>query len=271
MTSDELLAALRSRKLAALTVFVVVVAASVAAALLRAPTYTAQARLNVGQGTITSQSVPGYAVGIQSLASTYSRAIVAQSVTNSLSRDLGIAPDVVRSRLSASPIPDSSVIVVQATGPSNSAAISLANRGGDALIRYVTQHSSGDQSAKKTLRRYRHAAVALATATDKLARLRKSGASSADLVRAQADVQAARLRSKTLSQSYTVLQQGVSASSLLQRLAPASTATSDAKSWLERVSVLGVLAGAFLAILTAVALERRRVRSAAARRAHAVA
>lgn len=270
MTSDELLAALRSRKLPALTVFVVVVAASVAAALFRSPTYTAQSRLNVGQGTITSQSVPGYAVGIQSLASTYSRAIVAQSVTTSLSRDLGISPDVVRSRLSASPVPDSSVILVQATGPSQRAAIALANRGGDALIRYVTQHASSDQNAKQTLKRYRRATIALATATDKLARLRNSGASSADLVRAQADVQAAHLRSKTLSQSYTALQQGVSASSLLQTLAPASTATSDARSWLERVGVLGVLAGAFLAVLTAVALERWRVRSAA-RRAHAVA
>jgi uncharacterized protein involved in exopolysaccharide biosynthesis len=258
MTSDQVLAALRAHKTVALAILVVVLAAAIVAGVLRPVTYTAQTRLNVGQGTITSQSIPGYATGVQSLASSYSRAIVARSVTEPLGQQLGLPTHVVERRLTASPIPESSVIVVQATGPSEAKAVDLANRGGAQLISYVTQQGSTTRDAEQLLTRFRQATVELVKASDRLDRLRRSGTSRRSIVGAQADVEAARLRSKTLSQSYSQLQEGVSTSSLLQVLTEASGASDDRNAQVERLGVTGLLAGGFLGLCAALALQRRR-------------
>lgn len=81
---------------------------------------TAESRLVVGDQSVRAQSVPGYALATQQLAATYSRLIGAAGSQEGVT---------------ASPIPDSAIIRVQAQGVDEASAVRAAD---DAAQRLIT-------------------------------------------------------------------------------------------------------------------------------------
>ena len=102
------------------------------------PSYTADAHLIVGRTSgLAEDQVPGLAASVQGLAADYARLITASNVVgdtlaNLHSRSLG-------GTLTATPIPLSSIIDVQATASTRAAALRIANAGAAALVTVVTQ------------------------------------------------------------------------------------------------------------------------------------
>lgn len=80
---------------------------------------TAESRLVVGDQSVRAQSVPGYALATQQLAATYSRLIGSAAANDAIT---------------ASPIPDSAIIRVRATGDDEASAIAAADQAAATLI-----------------------------------------------------------------------------------------------------------------------------------------
>src|SRR5215211_5809799 len=116
---------------------------------LRSPIYTAEAQLGIGRIDVSTYSIPGFVSASRDLAAAYSRALRTTAVNRPLARQLHTSPAEVGSRLSASPIPESPVIVVTAKGSSERDAVELANAAKTALIAYVTRlNRSNPDSAR---------------------------------------------------------------------------------------------------------------------------
>ncbi len=101
-------------------------------ALTQPTTYTAEYRLAVGQGEMSALNIPGYPTATKDLASNYSRWVT----------DHGVAgmslPDGVSS-LTASPLPDSSVVRIEAAAKEPEAATAGAKAAADALTAEVNR------------------------------------------------------------------------------------------------------------------------------------
>ena len=109
------------------------------------PTYTAEAQLIVGRTSgLAEQQVPGLALAVQGLASDYARLVTSSSVvdqTESLMHSSSLG-----GTLNASPVPNSSVIDVTGSAPSQAQALRLANAGATALTNVVVQATNDTQA-----------------------------------------------------------------------------------------------------------------------------
>jgi uncharacterized protein involved in exopolysaccharide biosynthesis len=264
--SDGLLAAMRVYWVLIAVCVIVLGAAGAAAGLTAQQTYTAQAQLNVGGGDLTSQSIPGYAVGVQSLASAYSRAISADAIVARTATVVHRSTGDVRGALSASPIPESPLILVEATGPTENAAVALANAGSTQLINYVTARAPQTADADALLRRFRTASAQLAAAQRRLGTVKSDIGGAKDLSSeqasrlqdAQAAVDVAQLQTKTLADQYSSESSTGDQKSVVRVLASASVADSDRHSRAEKLALAGVVAGFVLGCALAMALWARR-------------
>ena len=97
-------------------------AAGVAVGIKRKPVYTASSSLQVGKVNPNSPGFFGYTQSAADLATNYSRAITATGVLSRVQASTGLPPAVAATRLSAEPIPNSSVFRIIATGPTGAAA-----------------------------------------------------------------------------------------------------------------------------------------------------
>jgi uncharacterized protein involved in exopolysaccharide biosynthesis len=267
-TGSGLLAAMRKYWLLIAVLTVGLGAAGAAAGLTASQTYTAQAELNVGGGDLTSQSIPGYAVGVQSLASAYSRAISADAIITGTATAVHRSPQGVRGALAASPIPESPLILVEATGPTADAAIALANTGSNKLIDYVTARAPQTADATALLRRFRAASTSLASAQRRLATVKGdlgsakdvTDAQSSRLQDAQAAVDVAQLQTRTLADQYSDASSAGDQKGVVRVLAAAATASSDRHSRTQKFALAGVVAGFVAGCALALALWTRRRR-----------
>lgn len=234
---------------------VVCVVLAVALAILRAPTYTANAELGIGRVDVSTYSIPGFVSASRDLAASYSRTLETTAVTGPLARALGTTPAAIRSRLSASPIPESPVIQVTANGSSEHDAITLANGATRALIMYVKHLNRSNPDSGRLLGEFKRASVGLREAREARA-LAVGNAGSADLDELNARVAAAALEVKTLNGLYRASRQGQAATDVIQVLSRASSARSEAAAFLQRMLLVGLIAGLILGL--AVALLRAR-------------
>src|SRR5207253_1801383 len=113
---------------------VLAVAGAAYVGLTRHPTYTARVQLNVGQVGVPSSISGSYVQAVQSLTVTYSRAAQSALVLDPVARRLGVRADQVEGRVSATPIPVSSIVAISATGSSRDSAMRLANAVGRELV-----------------------------------------------------------------------------------------------------------------------------------------
>src|SRR4051812_8125761 len=103
------------------------VGAAVAYGLYREPTYTSEARLNVGGLNLTTQTITGYTTAVQQLAVAYSRAIDATPVVQPAAKKVGLSTREVADKVSATPIQGSPVIRVLANSKDGAQARRLAD------------------------------------------------------------------------------------------------------------------------------------------------
>ena len=207
--------------------------------LVREPTYTAESRLSVGRIDVSTQSITGFVVAAQTLADSYSRAIVARPVVRDTAAAAGIAPSEVVERLSASPIPQSPVMQVSATGETEREAVRTANAGSRALVDYVQRLNRFNPDSKDLLARFNRASQRYGEAR---AALLESGGSAA----AQAKVSGARLEVRTAEDLYRISQAGQATPNTLQPLALAVDAKGDQSSTLQQAIFAGVVFGFLL-------------------------
>lgn len=178
-------------RVAMMVLFVILVMSAaaggaVAGVRLLGTSVTAEARLVVGDQSVRAQSVPGYALATQQLAATYSRLIGSSDTTD---------PVGGQGAISASPIPDSAIIRVQARAESDAVAIQAADAAAQQLIATANRARNQEEDAASTTAYLRERAalraaqarVAAATASPAAAR----GAAADQVELAQVRVNAA--------------------------------------------------------------------------------
>jgi len=227
--------------------------------LLRAPTYTASATLQVGQVNPNSPGFLGYVQSASSLATAFSRAIGAAPVLAQVEKKLGLPATDAVPRLAAEPIPLSPAFRVIATGDSADSAMRLANVTATAVVAYESKANSANPQANSLLAGYREASAALRQAENKVDDLAGSGDRAA-LIQAEAQANAARVKLRGIDSAYVAaVTSQAPREGLISVLAGATSAESDRDSKTQLYAFLGLLAGIALGCLLAVGREHRRL------------
>lgn len=216
---------------------------------IRTPNHTAVVDVALGTGGLEASSVPGYAQAVQSLAASYARTIRARSVTDVVARDVGASSDGVAKRLSASPIPDSSVIRVEASAASSALTVRLANAGATAFAADVSRRIDGASRKLLPIEDVEAAQLSVLRARRTLSRLRAVGTSetSNDYLAALAALSARQTKARVVNSQY---EQSRNLTSVLgiSVVRPATDAASDRRSKFILFVMLGLLLGGVLAI-----------------------
>jgi capsular polysaccharide biosynthesis protein len=234
-----LAAARRHPRIIVLAIAVCLALAGLAAAV-RSPVYTAKAQLGIGRIDVSTYSVPGFVGASRDLAAAYSRAMETTAVTAPLARQLHTTPEEIDRRLAASPIPESSLIVVTAKGSTEPKAVELANAAKSGLIAYVTRLNRSNPDSARLLDSFERASLQFQAARAARAKAHARGGA---LDALDAKVARAELEVKTLNGLYQASQQGQAATDVVQVLSPARTADSDFWPFLQRMLFVGLVAG----------------------------
>lgn len=243
--------------------------AAVVLGLYRAPTFTAETRLGVGRIDVSSQAIPGVVAAYQSLAATYSRIVNADGVVDPIAARMGLASPEVADAISASPIPDSAIIRLKARSETPEVAVRMANLAGSVLARYVGQFNrSGGLST--LLDRFRVTAAELADAQQARDAAQQAHDRSPTeesrkaLSQAAAEYEVASIRFSTIRDQISQGAQGSATTDAIHQLNAATAAVSDRNSVLQRLVLVGALAGLALGTLLAITRERWKRRRATA-------
>lgn len=253
--SFALSAILNNKRIVALFA-VVLMLAGVGFGLLRQPTYTASATLQVGQVNPNSPGFLGYVQSASSLATAFSRSIAAAPVLATIDRKLALEPAAVTPRLSAEPIPLAPAFRVIATGPSEAGAIQLANTAAGAVIVYENRSNSSNPQARSLLGDYRVASLELKRKEAQLADLSSSPDPDA-LAKVEAEKAAAQVKLRGIDTAYiAAVASQAPREGLVSLVAGATSASSDRKSKIQLYGFLGLLAGLLAGCAAAVLRER---------------
>jgi hypothetical protein len=244
--------------------------------------YTADSSLIVGRTTgIAEDELAGLAVAIESLASNYARLMTTSKVisaTESILHDPTLPGTV-----SASPVPQSSIIDVQAVSPTKQGAINLANAGAVALVNAVDQLTNEGQAElvpllanyEKTDRTYEkmtvEATVLQGQLNALLARIGTGAASAAEKAREQAlDAQItvvqtqadlAKFQANTYQNEYTsALPPLTIQEAIVQKVGNATYSGSNLDSYIEAGGLAGAVGGLVIGLAGAALLDARRGR-----------
>jgi len=243
------------------------VGAAIALGLNRAPTFTAETRLGVGRLDVSSQAIPGVVSAYQSLAATYSRLVNADGVVEPVAVRVGLPAEQVADAVEASPIPESSIIRLEARATEPDLAVRMANLTGVVLTRYVENlNQAGDSDALLT--RFRAAAAELAGAqqTRDAAQSNETSSPSEEsrqaLSEATAEYEVASIRFSTIRDRISQEAEGRATTNAISTLNVATDAASDRDSALQRLVLMGILAGLALGTLLAIVRERSKRRRA---------
>jgi uncharacterized protein involved in exopolysaccharide biosynthesis len=252
-------AILRSLPLVILPVLLLV-GGAVAYGLTREPTYTSEARLNVGGLSLTTETIPGYTAAVQQLAVSYSRAKDAPQVIIPVARRLHLRPLDIAKRTSATPIQNSPVIRVRATSKDAREARRLADAIANSLIDYAVNLNKGSAQSRRLFNDFK-AAAKQTQAAGARAQQEKPGTKRYKEWKTREDI--ARLQAQTAGALYQRSVSGEATLNLVQLLAPAAPATSDRDSVLQQFIagglIAGLLIGVGLAVLRANRLTSRRL------------
>lgn len=218
----------------------------------RTPTYTAEARMLVGGFDVESQAVPGFVEAARTLAETYSRLVETELIVEPVAEALGLDPSEVAGHISATSVPESSIIRVEGSASNSEAAIAFAQAAAIALEDYTGGRGAGTDDA--ALDEYEQAVLELRSAEAEEQRLSAAtGAGAADVqAQAAAASERARLRVDSLRAQYAGT--GSGRSSQVQLIGQATDTGSDRQSTLMLAVgasvILGLIAG--MALVTAV-------------------
>jgi uncharacterized protein involved in exopolysaccharide biosynthesis len=245
-------------------------AAGIAVALARQPIHTAEARLVVGRIDVTAPGALGsFTEATQAIASQYSRSIDAGGITSRVAPRAGLRPAQVAARVSATPIPESPVIRLSATGTNAGGAIRLANLASSALVAFTTELNRSNPDTSRLLGRFTDASRDVVGQRAELSRLRRrydaapTAEKRAEMQATEVKLRVAQLRQDTLREAYDASTQSQAATSLVQIIERASTASNDRFKYLQFLGFIGLVAGLAvglaIATLRANRLLRRRL------------
>ena len=233
--------------------------------LSRTPVYTGTVQMSIGRIDLGAPgALAGFSVATQNLASAYSRAINADAVVRPVAARVRATEESLKRRLSASPVADSPVFIVEAKASSPLLAVKIANLASTSLIDYVTELNRSNPDSQRLLRAFQDAALTynrLLDAKDSAARaydISPTAAHQRRLNRAGAKTEAALLRRETLRVAYQNSTQGQSSTSLVQTLSPAEKASSDRGSRLQIFLFAGLVGGVMVGLATATWRANRR-------------
>jgi uncharacterized protein involved in exopolysaccharide biosynthesis len=250
-------AVLRHPFLALLPV-VLMVAAAIAAGTMREPVYTAEARVGVGSLSPAGAAASASTDTNEQLAATYARAISSGAVVRRVSQRTGLSPGEVRSRLGASPVPESPVFKIEGTAPNERDAITLTRAGTAAIKRYVAG-LTGTGGGEALLREFQDAQLAASEAKARLVDAEELGGRRE--LKAEAAYETALLKAKALRAEYVEETRG-SGGEPVRVVSAADHASGDSDQKLRFYVVAGALGGIALGIALATsraAAKRRRV------------
>jgi capsular polysaccharide biosynthesis protein len=239
---------------------------ALAIGLTRTPVYTAETTLSVGRVSDTSAaSLTGFTTAARGIADTYSRSIGSSEIIEPAAKQLDLDPAAVEGQVSATPVPESSVISLRAESSSPEGAVLIANKVGDSLVSYSKRVANSERETEALLGRY-EAAVrqlerkrqAAQTAAESFASLESQSAAD-DLARAQAAKQGAQARANGLQAAYQGAQEAGGSAAIADVIERANSTTSDRTSYLGLLLVIAVVAG--LAIGLSLALLRANLQA----------
>jgi capsular polysaccharide biosynthesis protein len=243
------------------------VAVALAFGMTRTPTYTARTQLVVGGINVAAPgALSGYATATVALASTYSRSINENAIAVPVARRLGLPIGAVLSRVSASPIPESPVFRVEATGPTAPRAIELVNAVAATLSRTSRIGVGTASERSRRLRAFSAAHNEMVRAQLRANRLEAiykrdpSPAHTIQVADARTSAQSASVRAQARRAVYVSAVQADAATPHVTVLAPARGANSDRGSKLQLLLFAGVVAGLTLGLAAALLLDGRDVR-----------
>ena len=254
------LATLRERwQIVALAILVCLVFV-IPIAAIQSPTYTANSRLIVrasGGDTDVLEAA-------ETLAATYSRAVTAEFVIAPLARETGLPKGDILARLSASPVPESAVFFIEATGPTERSAIDLASRATTHLLAWIRRVTEEDRVGQALSDEISAAATAAARAAERESDARgafganPSAANRRLLERARAERLAAEVRLEGLRSVYAETRLSTALGHAVTILNPPAQAASDRRSSLQKLILGALLAGLLAGCGLAFAVDRFR-------------
>lgn len=260
------LSALRRHWIVALVLTLLGGGAGVAAGAAIAPTYTAEARVAVGSTDLSALSIPGYALGSQQLAANISRYIGQIGATAAVQAALGASAGSVTA-LSASPVPESNIVRVEATAGDKATARAAA----DATAQYLVDQSSavnGGGSSTALLATYtdlsrqvaaqgqvRDAAQAALKALS--AGSPATAAAMTSYVAATAQYDNLAAQREAAQAAYQTAAANTASTYKLVGVSPGADSSNTARSNVERYGLVGVAGGFLVALGLVTALSRR--------------
>jgi capsular polysaccharide biosynthesis protein len=241
-------------------------------AFVKSPTYNAEMRLVVGKTAQLSNlaSVPGLDAAGQSLASSYSRLVDTDEVHAATAKKMG---GVLNGSISASPIPESTVVRLDATAATQERAVALAKAASAALVDAVNElNDQQSKSADAILKQYDAANQIKIAAQSQVNQLQgqynaqaAAGAGAATLNQLQTQIEAAQskvdsanVKTEALQSAYQGVFNPTAINSQIIQPAGAPKATgSNRRSTLEAGVLIGLVAGALLGLGLAVWIDLR--------------
>lgn len=260
------LASLLRRPLLALAPVVLLLIPTLAASLLSAPSYRAEAQILVGRVDVESGAVPGFVNATQSLAATYARLVATTTIVERVAESLDVPVEQVQGRISASPVPESSLIEVTAEAPSEPRAVALAGATSEELIAYLLETNDDPGRQRVLLDEYEEAAEELRRTQAALesaeAALAGASPAQADELRtaaaqARAAVDRAQLRNDASAAAYSDSQRGAVDRGALQLVSAATPAGNDRASRVQLAVLASVVVGGLLGVGLVTLVENR--------------
>ncbi len=246
-------------------------AAGIVAGTKKHPSYSASATINVGKSDIITQATPGYVQAAQVLATSYSRVVMSEHVSIPVAHKLGEPVGTVSSHLTAVPIPGEPTFTITATGSSQQGAITLANAAVNAVVKFANVSQTQQGSPAQLLARYESAQSRADSLHSKSASLAGklasgvAGVSQAEVTKAQVASQVAALQAQAAANAYATLSEN-GVAPVLDVFNPATSATSNRTSNIEKYAIVGVVAGLVLGLALAALVggleDRRAIRRA---------
>ncbi len=229
-------------------------------------TYTAQAQMLAAGTSVDAAAVPSFTQAGQSLAQTYSRVFSGDSVQRALLKT-GFNP--ADETVSASPIAATSVVLIEATGPSPAAATRLANDSVSALQTTVNALLDNSSAVDRTKSQIEAALTEVADANSTIKSLdrREVDQNSAAYGEASARLSTAQANADALK---TLLTDQISGSVAANGIAPLSSAAvteSNSRQRFQLWGAVGLVAGIGVWLVISLIRSARLQRSRGSRRA----
>ena len=259
-------------------------AAAVGAASALPVDHTAEARLVVAGTSLSAQAIPGFALASQELAANYARYVNDAEAQRALESGIGADAGSVR-EVTASPIPESSIVRIEVVAREEAAAVAAAREVSESLVAQVSTATAGVEAAASSLTAFTDVSSQVAAAEQAAQTAQRivdglpdvadadEGAPRRTAAREAAAVAAAQLavlevQQEAIGERYrSLVVRDATSEAGLEIVQPAVAVGDDRTSTLQRAGLVGAALGLGLAVLAAMAVERRRARRARRREA----